>query len=265
MPSFFFTLISLEQIVTSEGNSGNIRLSISYDGTLYSGWQRQKNKPTVQGIIEKKIEFMSKKPASLTASGRTDAGVHALNQVANFRIDSSITPQIFKKGLNSLLPDDILIKQAEYVPLDFHARYNAKSKIYQYIILNKQSLSPFLKNYVWHVPSSLNVQAIENCLNIIKGTHDFSAFSSAKTSGTNFVREMIAAELKIRNNNLLSLTFKANGFLRYMVRNLTGTIVKVASGHISMDLFEKILMSKDRQHPGVKAPPNGLFLTRVNY
>jgi tRNA pseudouridine38-40 synthase len=243
----------------------NIKLAITYDGTGYFGWQRQLNKPTIQGTIEKKIKIMVGKSVSLIASGRTDAGVHALHQVANFRVSSTITPLIFLKGLNSLLPDSIIIKEAEYVPIDFHARYNAKSKVYEYRVDNERLQSPFLRHYAWHISRLLDLQAMEECLEIIKGAHNFSSFFSAGDGKIDPVRNMIQAELEIRKGNLLSFNFEANGFLRHMVRNIMGTIVKAGLGEISIARFSEILESKDRQKAGAKAPAGGLYLKDVRY
>lgn len=243
----------------------NIKLVIAYDGTGYFGWQRQINRPTIQGTIEEKIEIMIGKHVSLIASGRTDAGVHALHQVANFRVSSAITPDVFLKSLNSLLPDSIIIKEAEYVPLDFHARYNAKSKVYEYRIYNKKLQSPFLRNYAWHISRLLDLKAMEECLEIIKGAHDFSSFSSTGDAKIDPVRTIIQAKLRIQKDNLLRFNFEANGFLRHMVRNIMGAIVKVGLGEISVDSFCEILKSRDRQKVGVKAPPGGLYLKDVRY
>ena len=243
----------------------NIKLIISYDGTGYFGWQRQNDKPTIQGVIEKKLETMIGKHVSLIASGRTDTGVHALHQVANFRVFSSLTPSVFLKGLNSLLPDNIIIKKAEYVSLDFHARYDAKSKVYEYRIHNEKLPSPFLRHYAWHISRSLDRKGMKECLEIIKGTHDFSAFYTAGDGKLNPVRNMIHAELTIHNSNLFTFTFEANGFLRHMVRNIMGTIVRAGLGEIDIDRFIEILVSKDRQKAGAMAPPGGLYLKNVRY
>ena len=249
----------------SKKEEKNIKLIIAYDGTGYFGWQRQNDKPTIQGAIEKKLKTMIGQPVSLIASGRTDTGVHALHQVANFRIFSTLTPSVFLKGLNSLLPKNIIIKNAEYVSLDFHARYDAKSKVYEYRIHNEKLPSPFLRHYVWHISRSIDRKGMKECLEIIKGTHDFSAFYSAGDGKLNPVREMIQTELTIQDSNLLSFTFEANGFLRHMVRNIMGTIVRAGLGEIDIDRFREILASKDRQNAGAMAPPGGLYLKDVKY
>lgn len=243
----------------------NIKLVIAYDGTGYFGWQRQINRPTIQGIIEEKIEIMTERPISLIASGRTDAGVHALHQVANFRVSSNIAPAVFLKALNSLLPDNIIILEAGYVPLGFHARYSAKSKVYEYRIYNESLRSPFLRNYAWHMPRPLDLKAMEECLGVIKGAHDFSSFSSVGDGKIDPIRTIIQAKLGIQKDNLLTFNFEANGFLRHMVRNIMGAIAKVGLGEISTDRFCEILESRDRQKVGAKAPPGGLYLKEVRY
>ena len=243
----------------------NIKLIIAYDGTGYFGWQRQLDQPTIQGTIEEKIKVMVGKPVTLIASGRTDTGVHALHQVANFRVFSTLTLSVFLKGLNSLLPDGIIIKEAEYVSLDFHARYDAKSKIYEYRIYNEKLSSPFLRHYAWHVPRLLDADAMMKCLEVVKGTHDFSSFYSAGDGKTNPVRNMMQAEMHVHDKNLLIFYLEANGFLRHMVRNIMGTVVQAGLGEITTARFKEILASKDRQKAGVMAPPGGLYLKDVRY
>lgn len=243
----------------------NIRLTIAYDGTNYYGWQRQPDKKTIQGIIEKKIEIMVGGNVSLIASGRTDAGVHALHQVANFRVFSNITPYSFFKGLNSLLPDSILIKGARYMSFKFHSRYDAKSKVYEYRVYTDKLQSPFFRHYSWHIFRYLNLKPMEECMEIIRGTHDFSAFCSSGDNKIDFVRNIINAGIKTCRHNWLYFIFEANGFLRHMVRNIMGTIIMAGLGEISVDYFRDILESKDRQKAGAKAPPGGLYLKDVKY
>ncbi|RLB30404.1 MAG: tRNA pseudouridine(38-40) synthase TruA [Deltaproteobacteria bacterium] len=243
----------------------NIKLVIAYDGTGYFGWQRQLDQPTIQGTIEEKIGLMVGAPVTLIGSGRTDAGVHAVNQVANFRVATTLTPPVFLKGLNSLLPESIAIKKAEYAPIDFHARYDAKSKVYEYRIYNEKLRSPFLRQYAWHIARSLDTKPMMECLEIITGTHDFSAFCSAGDGQINAVRTMIRAALSVREDNLLVFDFESTGFLRHMVRTIMGTIAKAGLGEISVDRVQEILESKDRQQAEAKAPPGGLYLIDVRY
>ena len=251
--------------MTTGKEEKNIKLRIAYDGTDYFGWQRQLNQPTIQGTIEERIKTMVGRSVSLIASGRTDTGVHAIHQVANFRVISTITPSTFLKGLNSLLPDSIIIKKAEYVSLDFHARYDAKSKVYEYRIYNEKLPSPFLRHYVWHVSRLLDFGAMKECLEVVKGTHDFSSFYSAGKEKINPVRNIMEAELQIQDEKLLSFHLEANGFLRHMVRNIIGTIVQVGLRKIDTVRFIEILASKDRQKAGIMAPPGGLYLKNVRY
>jgi tRNA pseudouridine38-40 synthase len=243
----------------------NIRLILEYDGSRYHGWQRQIDGPTIQGIIEEKIQMMTREPVRLIASGRTDAGVHALNQVCNFITKTRIDQSALQRGLNALLPDDILIKKAEYVPLDFHAMFSAKSKIYEYRILNRKEPDVFLRSYAWHLERGLDMEAMHKCISTLCGKHDFSSFRSSGSGNRNPVREMRRAELQGPAHGLLRFVFEANGFLRHMVRNIVGTVVEVGQGKMGFGEFSEIFQSKDRRKAGIKAPPQGLFLIKVLY
>ncbi len=243
----------------------NIRLILEYDGSRYHGWQRQIDGPTIQGIIEEKIQMMTREPVRLIASGRTDAGVHALNQVCNFITKTKIDQGALQRGLNALLPDDILIKKAEYVPLDFQAMFSAKSKTYEYRILNRKEPDVFLRSYAWHLERGLEIEAMHKCISTLCGKHDFSSFRSSGSGNRNPVREMMRAELQGPDQGLLRFDFEANGFLRHMVRNIVGTVVEVGQGKMGFDEFSEIFQSKDRRKAGIKAPPQGLFLIKVQY
>jgi tRNA pseudouridine38-40 synthase len=243
----------------------NIRLILEYDGSRYHGWQRQADGPTIQGIIEEKIQLMTREPVRLIASGRTDAGVHALNQVCNFITKTKIDPNALQRGLNALLPDDILIKKAEYVPLDFHAMYSAKSKTYEYRILNRKEPDVFIRSYAWHIKRGLGIEGMHKCVSSLCGKHDFSSFRSTGSGNRNPVREMMRAELQGPDQGLLRFVFEADGFLRHMVRNIVGTVVEVGQGKMGFDEFGEIFQSKDRRRAGLKAPPQGLFLIEVQY
>lgn len=243
----------------------NIRLILEYDGSLYHGWQRQKGVSTIQGVMEDRIRMMIKDPVKLIASGRTDAGVHALNQACHFITRSKIDPESFRRGLNSLLPNDIVIKKTEYAPLDFHSRYHAKSKTYEYRILNQEQPNIFLRNYTWHIRGKLELMEMERCLSFLEGKHDFSSFRSSGSGNMNPVREMMRAEIHGPEEGIIRLVFEADGFLRHMVRNIVGTVFEVGRGRIGFDKFVEIFQSKDRRMAGIKAPPQGLFLIEVRY
>jgi len=243
----------------------NIKLILAYDGGRYLGWQRQKDKLTVQGVIEEKIQMMVGEPIKLIASGRTDAGVHALNQACNFFTTSKIGPEAIKKGLNSLLPDDIFVKDAEYVPLEFHARYSVRSKTYEYRILNREYPDVFLRNYLWHIRMSLDKEKMLKCLPFLVGRHDFSCFRSSGSGNTNAVRSTMRVELHGPEDGHLRFVIEADGFLRHMVRNIVGTVIEVGLSKISIDMFGEILESRDRRLAGKMAPPQGLYLMEVRY
>jgi len=244
----------------------NIKMVLSYDGTQYHGWQWQKNALTIQAILEDKIQVLTREQVRVIASGRTDTGVHALHQVCHFFTHSDMDPESIRKGLNSLLPEDILVRHAEQAPLDFHARYSVKTKTYEYRILNREHPDLFLRHYAWHVNRKLDMTRMEAGVSLLRGRHDFSSFKSARSDNLNPVREMIRAELhETLDSGLILFTFEADGFLRHMVRNIVGTAVEVGSGRISPDEFLKILEARDRKKAGLKAPPQGLFLTMVRY
>lgn len=242
----------------------NIKLTIEYDGTSYQGWQRQKNVPTIQKAIEDAISYMTHEKIKVIAAGRTDSGVHALNQVANFHTHSKIPVDGFVKGLNSLLPPDIVIKDASSVPMDFHARYNCRTKTYDYYILNQTTPSAIHRNYSWFVPQILRLAPMRRCLKLIIGKHDFSSFQAAGSSTKDSIREVYGANLK-KQNDLICLSIEANGFLRHMVRNIVGTLVDVGTGKKSPSDFTAILASKNRALAGATAPSQGLFLGEVRY
>ncbi|MFH1489986.1 MAG: tRNA pseudouridine(38-40) synthase TruA [Pseudomonadota bacterium] len=244
----------------------NIKLILAYDGSRYHGWQRQKNDMTLQAVLEDKIGMMTGEPVTLLGSGRTDAGVHALHQVCNFFTRTGLDLEALRRGLNALLPADIFIKQAEVAPPDFHARYSAKGKAYEYRILNRPEPDIFLRRHVWHIPASLDYDLMRACLSLLTGRHDFSAFRSSGSANINPVRDMKRADFLLSPEpGHFSLIFEADGFLRHMVRNIVGTLYDVGRGRTGQEEFLDIFRSGDRTRAGVKAPPQGLFLTKVFY
>ncbi len=243
----------------------NFKLIIEYDGTDYHGWQRQKGVATVQETIESAIKIMAGQPVTLIGSGRTDAGVHSLGQVANFKVATKLTPLVFKKGLNSLLPPDIVIKDVEQVSDYFHARYDCKGKCYQYHILNREIPSTIHRRFEWHIRRPFMIEAMRDALPCLKGEHDFSAFEAAGSDRKNAVRIVSDIGFDAHKDGKLVFSISANGFLRHMARNIVGTLVDVGIGRITPKEFNEILLSKNRANAGATAPPNGLFLVNVWY
>jgi len=243
----------------------NIRLVLAYDGSRYFGWQRQKQEPTIQGTLEAAIHRMTGRHSALIASGRTDTGVHALHQVCHFKTFSKTPPEALKKGLNALTPADILVQDVRYAPEDFHARYSAVSKTYEYRILNRPDPDVFVRDYAWHVPQDLDFTAMSACLDLLLGKHDFTSFRSSGSTNLNPVREMLRSELLRSDEHHFRFMFEADGFLRHMVRNIVGTVIEVGRRRFSFQDFTEILRARDRRRAGTMAPPHGLYLTMVAY
>ncbi|MFH1077399.1 MAG: tRNA pseudouridine(38-40) synthase TruA [Pseudomonadota bacterium] len=243
----------------------NIKLTIEYDGTNYHGWQRQKKVPTIQEKIEFAILRMTRQSVSLIGSGRTDAGVHALGQVANFVVDTTLNTEILKNGLNSLLPSDIVIRKVEEADISFHARYNCKEKCYQYHILNHELSSAIMRHFVWHIRLPLDIEKMNEAARSLLGEHDFSAFEGSGSERKSPIRKITGIEFNRSTEERLVISIFASGFLRHMARNIVGTLVSVGKGLISIDDFGHILPSKNRQNAGATAPAHGLFLWRVWY
>jgi tRNA pseudouridine38-40 synthase len=242
-----------------------LKVTIEYDGTNYLGWQIQPQGLTIQGILEEKLALLTGQKTQVTASGRTDAGVHALNQVAHFRTESQMEVPSFQKALNSVLPPDIVIKRIEEVEEGFHARKHAKSKVYVYQILNRSLRSPFHRTTTWHVPQKLDLREMKRATQHLLGEHDFSAFRSVGSPTRTAVRKVLHAEWRMGRDGFLRFEIEATGFLKQMVRAIVGTLVEVGRGKISAQELKTILDSKDRKQAGPTAPAHGLFLKEVRY
>jgi tRNA pseudouridine38-40 synthase len=244
----------------------NFKLIIEYDGTNYHGWQRQAAEPTVQAEIEQALSAMTRSDITLIGAGRTDAGVHALGQAAHFRCETRLDPEAILKGLNSLLPPDIVICDCRRVAEDFHARFDAQSKIYRYRILNRAARAAVGRSYSWFIHRPLDVRAMQQAAHLIVGRHDFKAFESAGSPRAHTVRHVLAAEwIEAQEQGLLTFQIEADGFLRCMVRNIVGTLVATGMGKIPPADVATILASRDRRRAGATAPPQGLFMVAVNY
>ena len=243
----------------------NIRLLIAYDGTHYQGWQRQKDGPTIQGVIEEVLTRITQQAVSLVGAGRTDAGVHAWGQVASFKTNSEMTIVKIEAALHALLPKDILIRQIREAEPAFHARFSSRAKIYDYFFCNHSRITPFSHRYVWFLREPVDISLIKSGLFLLTGEKDFSSFQSQGSEVSHPVRTLYQAVLLPLPWGGFKLRFKADGFLRHMVRNMVGTLIRVGLRRISIEELEEIVHSKDRSRAGEMAPAHGLFLRKVLY
>lgn len=242
----------------------NLKLVIEYDGTHYQGWQSQKNGLTIQGVLEEALSQILNQKIRLNGSGRTDSGVHALGQVANFKTDSALDLTALLKGTNSLIPPDILIKSMEEVPEDFHARFSAKSRIYEYRIWNALQPSVFYRSYSWWIKTPLDVEVMHKSALYLIGWHNFSSFQGADHEKVFPEREVRRVAFRHEGPEVIFF-IQANAFLRHMVRNIIGTIVEVGKSKMSYQGFVEIVEARDRTKSGKTAPAQGLFLKEVCY
>ena len=239
-------------------------IKFSYDGTAYSGYQSQPNLDTIQDRLETALKIINNgKKTTITATGRTDKGVHALCQYGHADLDVNITEHKLKRAMNSNLPDDIHVIETKIVSDNFHARYNVESKEYKYYI-NLGEYNPLERNHVFQYNYTLNVNAMKEAIKVFIGTHDFRAFVTESKEKENCIRTIYSATIEEDNNKLI-ITFKGNGFLRYQIRNMVGILIKVGENKISTKDVEKTLESKDRTTSGKTAPAVGLYLVNVEY
>jgi tRNA pseudouridine38-40 synthase len=242
----------------------NIKLTIEYDGTNYHGWQIQAKGETIQSILERALSTFCNAPIRITGSGRTDAGVHALGQVANFHADIQFDRHRLLRGLNALTPPDITIKDAEAVADSFDARRAGRARVYEYRILVRPTPSPFYLNRAWHLHEPIEIAAMRAAIPCLLGEHDFSSFRAAGCDAAQPVRKVYHVALEERGE-ILVLAIEATAFLRHMVRNLVGTLVEVGRGDRSPIQFAELLEARDRTKAGPTAPAHGLYLVEVKY
>lgn len=251
----------------------NIRLVAAYDGTDFHGWQRQPHAATIQEVLESRIARITGEKVKLNGSGRTDAGVHAAGQVANFKMACPIPCPSLAKALNDILPASIRVRRAEDVAASFHARYHVASKTYRYRILQGSFCPPFLARYVYHHPYPLDHRQMADAARLLEGEHDFTSFAGSdpaekgkkRRSGSN-VRQIFKSSLAVRKKlPLLVYETRGSGFLHHMVRNIVGTLLEVGSGKLSPEDIVAILEARDRGRAGPTAPASGLCLVRVEY
>jgi len=240
----------------------NIKLIVEYDGSNYVGWQRQENGKSIQGEVESVLNQVLQEKVNVIGAGRTDAGVHARGQVANFRTESKLDMSEIKGGLNGLLPEDIVIHSVEEVPLDFHARFSAKERQYSYLIT--RAPSALLRNYSWLVKFPLDVDLMQQAAGTLVGKHDFESFCKANSDVDNHFCTVSSASWH-QEGSLLIFMINADRFLHGMVRALVGTIVDVGRGYMTLENYLKILEKKNRAEAGMAAPAKGLVLEKVIY
>lgn len=248
---------------------------MEYDGTAYQGWQIQKDELTIQGILEERILRITGRQSRVIGASRTDAGVHALGQVATFRTESRLDLEVIKRALNALLPKDIRVLETSEVDDSFHPRDSAKRKSYFYIISNQRESPVFLFRYAWMVKQPLALKSMIEAAQVLIGKHDFSSFRGTGSSTKNPVREIFSLRIERfeemdfmtarMKGKFLKIRIEADGFLRHMARNIAGTLVEIGRGRMPAYRMEEILKSRDRRIGGPSAPPNGLFLERIVY
>lgn len=239
-------------------------IKFSYDGTNYSGFQKQKGLNTIEEKLEEALTKINNgKKTTITATGRTDKGVHALCQYGHTDIDVNITEKKLKRAMNSNLPDDIHVIEAKEVYKDFHARYNVKEKEYKYYI-NLGEYNPLERNYVYQYNYTLDIDKMKEAIKYFEGEHDFRSFVTDNKEKENCVRTITYTNIEQKDDKII-ITFKGNGFLRYQVRNMVGLLIKIGENKISPDSVEKIIESKDRTKASKTAPAEGLYLTKVIY
>jgi tRNA pseudouridine38-40 synthase len=248
-----------------------VKLLIAFDGTGYCGWQRQKNGFSIQEEIERALSIICNEQIILHGAGRTDAGVHARGMTAHFKTYSRVDGSALQKGLNSLLPGAIRILEASDQPADFHARFSALAKTYHYTLFTGQVMPPERRLYTHHLPCSLDRTSMEQCLEELLGSHDFSSFETTgsrdknSNHGRGGVRTIYRVCVVEPEERLVRLQFTGDGFLRHMVRNITGTVLEVGRGKRTIEEFVHILRCRDRNKAGATAPSCGLSLVKVHY
>ncbi len=241
-----------------------LKLTIAYDGGPFVGWQRQASGTSIQGLLEDALAPIEGSRVTVHGAGRTDAGVHALGQVASVTLDATMDEATLQRALNAVLPPEVRITEVARAAHDFHARFSAREKTYEYRLLNAPFASPFEYRYVWQVPFPLDVDAMRLAARALVGTHDFAAFQATGSDVRTTTRELRETTID-RRDRLIVLTMRADGFLRHMVRTIVGTLVEVGCGKRTPAGVADVLASRDRTRAGSTAPAEGLFLIRVGY
>lgn len=241
------------------------RIIVAYDGTDYVGWQRQASGPSIQGLLEGALKEFGNGDVAVAGAGRTDAGVHALGQVASFSLERSIDPSTLLRALNAKLPPAVRVLSAAEAPPGFHARFDPSVKTYRYRIWNGEVVLPFERRYVWHVPEALDVGAMARAARFVEGVHDFAAFQGSGGDATTTERVVLASSITPAAGGAIQYDITGNGFLRHMVRSIAGSLVEVGRGRRDPEWIGELIASRDRARVGRTAPPEGLFLVAVDY
>jgi tRNA pseudouridine38-40 synthase len=242
-----------------------IKLTVAYDGTEFVGWQRQASGVSIQGLLEDALSILDHRPVTVHGAGRTDAGVHAMGQVASARIAGAHDGATLMRALNAHLPPAVRVFSVEAVPDDFHARFSATGKTYEYRLWNGAAVPPTLRLYTWHVPQPLDVAAMREASAVLPGEHDFAAFQGAGSTTHTTVRRLRSARWMTNADGALVFEIAGEGFLRHMVRSLAGTLVEIGLGRRGRDELARLLEAPSRTAVGRTAPPQGLFLVKVEY
>lgn len=259
-----------------------LKITLAYDGTTFVGWQRQSTGVSIQGLLEGGLSRIEGRPVTVFGAGRTDAGVHALGQVASVSLDHPMEAGTLQRALNAVLPPDVRVVETEEVSPGFHARYDTRAKTYQYAIMNGLAISPFEWRYAWHIPRALDVDAMALAAGCLVGRHDFAAFASSGSAVRTTVRTMTTSAVRLAEpgeprwarsevawpsggQRRVMYEISGDGFLRQMVRAIVGTLVEVGCGRLDAGEMERILASGDRKAAGATAPAHGLCLVAVDY
>jgi tRNA pseudouridine38-40 synthase len=241
-----------------------LKLTVAYDGTRFVGWQRQAEGESIQGVLEEALARFEGKPVTVHGAGRTDAGVHALGQVASVQLSCGHDVETLTRALNAQLPADVRVRAIEEAAADFHARFSARAKTYRYQVRSGGVASPFDRAYVWHLPERLDVDAMRRAAHALVGRHDFAAFQSIGTQVPDSIRTITGSALRTEGD-LLMYEVTADGFLRHMVRAVVGTLVEIGRGWRGPESMAALVANGTRAEAGATAPPHGLFLVRVDY
>jgi len=242
------------------------KITVAYDGTEFVGWQRQAAGVSIQGVLEDAARALDERDVPVIGAGRTDAGVHALAQVAAFTLTREISADTVLRALNARLPDTVRVVAADEVPSTFHPQFDARTKTYRYRIWNADVLPPFERRYAWHVAGALDVGAMQQAARLLEGEHDFAAFQATGSDVVTTVRTLSKSAIADRAiDGLIEYEVTGSGFLRHMVRAIVGTLVEVGRGRQPVKWMSEVLQSRERGRAGRSAPAAGLFLVRVDY